>query len=80
MMIIMFINMMVINVIFMFVNFIYLFMSEPRARRIAVSLLLSWLSLLLLLLLLSTGSLFGATGWELESEVVLISGRAPPIE
>ena len=29
---------------------------------------------------LPTGSLFGATGWELESEVVLISGRAPPIE
>ena len=28
----------------------------------------------------ATGSLFGATGWELESEVVLISGRAPPIE
>ena len=29
---------------------------------------------------LPTGSLFGATGWDLESEVVLISGRAPPIE
>ena len=53
-----------------------MFMSEPRARPIAVSLL----SLLLLLLLLPTGSLFGAIGWELESEVVLISGRAPPIE
>ena len=52
-------------------------MSEPRARPIAVSLLSL---LLLLLLLLPTGSLFGATGWELESEVVLISGRAPPID
>ena len=57
-----------------FVYFFFIFMSEPRARPIAVSLLS------LLLLLLPTGSLFGATGWELESEVVLISGRAPPIE
>ena len=48
-------------------------MTEPRARPIAVS-------LLSLLLLLPTGSLFGATGWELEPEVVLISGKAPPIE
>ena len=58
-----------------------MFMPEPRARPIAVSLLLSLLSLLLLLFLpLPTGPLFGATGWDQESEVVLISGRAPPIE
>ena len=56
-------------------------MSEPRAGPIAVSLLLSLLSLLLLLFLpLPTGSLFGATGWDQESEVVLIIGRAPRIE
>ena len=71
--IIMFIKLIVVN--FTFINLIH-FMSEPRARPIAVSLLSSLLSVLLL----PTGSLFGATGWDQESEVVLISGRAPPIE
>ena len=74
----------VINLIFISlicVLIILIFMSEPRAKPIAVSLLLSLLSLLLLLFLpLPTGSLFGATGWDQESEVVLIIGRAPRIE
>ena len=53
-------------------------MSESRARPVSTAAVVAVAAAAALPL--PTGPLFGATGWDLESEVVLIIGRTPRIE